>query len=159
MLETMNARTIVAGATLVVACAVEAPAAESAAAAPAAVAALPKKAAPAKPILDKGMTAEQVRQAIGAPLAIKPMEAPAGSKAEMWIYRRVAGETTRPAAVTMKSQPTFVGNEYENPVMDRPVMDYQLERVTTYQVTALLMVDGKLELARQWKESQRSYQK
>lgn len=134
-------------------------AAEASAPAAAGSAGATKAGAPAKPVLDKGMTAEQVRRAIGAPLAIKPMEAPAGSKAETWIYRRQIGTTMRQAAVTMKTQPMYIGPGFQNTVEDRPVMDYQLEQITTYQVTALLMVDDHLVLARQWKETQRSYQK
>ena len=38
-----------------------------------------------------------------------------------------------------------------------PVVQYRLKRITVYQVTALLMVNGKLELAKQWAEKDESY--
>jgi outer membrane protein assembly factor BamE (lipoprotein component of BamABCDE complex) len=37
--------------------------------------------------LKKGMTADQVRQIMGAPVEIKPKPAPTGT-AEVWVYRR-----------------------------------------------------------------------
>lgn len=112
-----------------------------------------------KPVLDKGLTAEQVEKLVGKPTAIKPMDAPAGSKAEMWIYRRKAATNTRQVEIATSGMAGFVGHGMEHLKGDVSVPEYQVENTILYQITALLMVDGKLVLARQWKETERNFTK
>ena len=103
----------------------------------------------AKPALVKGMTAEQVEQIAGKPAEIKPIDSPQG-KAETWTYRRVVDRQTRQVAATVAAVDTFRGGT--GVMGSTPMLEYRLESTTIYQVTALLMFDGKLVLAKQWRE-------
>jgi len=103
----------------------------------------------AKPMLEKGMTAEQVERIAGKPAEIKPLASSDG-KAETWTYRRVIDRQTRQVAATTEFVSTFKGANFGQDETQVPV--YHLEHTTIYQVTALLMFDGKLVLAKQWRE-------
>jgi len=118
----------------------------------------------AKRALEKGMPAEEVIRLIGKPAEIKPMETTEG-KAETWIYRRELGHQTRQVVTGMRQVPTYVGPgmgdgaDAQSGMSMRGEPIYQMETTTTYQVTSLLMFDGKLELARQTSERTRNYTK
>lgn len=107
----------------------------------------------AKPSVAKGMTAEEVRRSIGDPFKIKPIKNE-DVKAESWIYRRTVRTDTTQEAVMTEQLPAFVGAATANPdgmgTVTVPV--YRFKTTTITQVTALLMVDDKLEFAKQWLE-------
>jgi hypothetical protein len=118
-----------------------------------------EKADPAKPAkkkqIEKGMTTGEILAIAGKPAEIKPMEAPDPStKVEQWIYRRKLKENSVPVATGQHTVQTFGGMAVGGGVniVETPVIDYSQKIVTVYQVTALLMVNGKLEIAKQWAE-------
>jgi hypothetical protein len=128
----------------------------------------PKSQAPAasapqkKPasVLEKGMTEAQIIAAIGRPAEIKPMKFPEGSehKAETWVYRRSTGTRQVQVATGTRSVPTFggmgTGNDSTGSTQE---IIYTTKHITTYSVTWLLMIDGKLELARQTTEQEERF--
>jgi len=110
--------------------------------------------------LEKGMRADVVRQLVGDPAEIHPIKAPEGS-AEKWIYRRVVDTRTR----LVNIGEGMVSCHYESPEFtDMPfarrvgIPITRMERTTIYQVTALLMCDNQLVVARQWKEAKACYE-
>lgn len=112
--------------------------------------------APAKRAISKGMTAEQVLQLVGKPTEVKPMASPAG-KAEVWIYRRVADKWTQQTAATTETVMMYAGLGLDNDGI-RPVTvpSMRMERIKIYQVTSLLMFEGKLVEAKQRFEKERT---
>lgn len=88
------------------------------------------------PVLKKGMPAEELRRAIGDPDSVKPLETKEGA-GEVWTYRRVARSSTKPISLG--------GGQ------DR------LERTTIYQVSSLLIFDGKFVAATQKLEEDRRF--
>lgn len=113
------------------------------------------KAKSGKPALAKGMTAEQVLKIAGKPDEIRPIKN-AEAKAEAWIYRRVLERTSRETATHVMERPAFLGPgpSGEGVAID-PVT--RQERLTTYQVTWVLMIEGRMELAKQTREVERSF--
>jgi hypothetical protein len=97
------------------------------------------------PALEAGMTAEAVQRVVGKPAEIKPIEAPEG-KAETWIYRRQIGKQT-----TLESTPGNSGSSalVEGALATAAPIEYRTKTTTSYQVTSLLMFDGKLIKAKQ----------
>jgi len=112
-----------------------------------------------KPNLEQGMSAAEVRAIVGDPVEIKSMESKE-AKAEQWIYRRKVRTETTQEAVSFEEQPAFiglgVGNENGLGTVSVPV--YRLKYTTFYQITALLMVNDTLIMARQWMEQNVSYE-
>jgi len=107
----------------------------------------------ANPPLAKGMTAEQVLQIAGKPAEIKPLSSPEG-KAEKWIYRRTVDRLTRPLATGVTHVPAYKGAALPEGAV--PELSFSVERITIYEVTALLMFDSKLVMAKQWRETSRN---
>lgn len=123
-------------------------------------AALVARAEPAatKPALEKGMTAEAILKVAGKPAEVVPLKTAEG-KAEKWIYRRKIGQTVKQSADTQSFETRMIGFGGTGGVQLGPVAvpDYRIKYVVSYQVTALLMVDGKLQLGRQWAEREEKY--
>jgi len=114
----------------------------------------PAASTPARQPLEKGMSAETVRQLVGVPAEVEPFKAPEGV-AEKWIYRRVLTQRTRLISVGEGT----VSCHYESPDWsDMPfarrvgVPIRRIQTTTVYQVTALLMHENKLVIAKQWNE-------
>jgi hypothetical protein len=106
--------------------------------------------AKAKPVLDKGMDATTIIQLVGQPDEVTPLKSGA-AKAETWIYRRKTAQTILQTANTQAFIPAMVGFDGGGMVIGRAVVpQYRLKYIRDYQVTALLLVDGKLQLGRQW---------
>jgi hypothetical protein len=106
--------------------------------------------AKAKPVLDKGMDAATIIQLVGKPDEITPLKSE-NSRAETWIYRRKTGQTIQQTANTQTFIPAMVGFDAGGMVLGKALVpEYRLKYIRDYQVTALLMVDGKLQLGRQW---------
>lgn len=99
---------------------------------------------PAKPSVQKGMTPEEVVAIIGKPAEVKPIEAE-GVTSESWIYRRVAKRT-----VNQVPAPQSMGGMGMGGGMGSGTM--RNERITFYQMTALLFVEGRLSASKQWIE-------
>jgi hypothetical protein len=123
-------------------------------------AALVARAEPAatKPALEKGMTAEAILQLAGKPAEVVALKT-ADGKAEKWIYRRKVGQTVKQSADNQAFETRMIGFGGTGGVQIGPVAvpDYRIKYVVGYQVTALLMVDGKLQLGRQWYEREEKY--
>ncbi len=103
-----------------------------------------------KPVLEKGMPAAMIIQLVGQPDEISPLKSGEG-KAETWIYRRKVGQTVHQTANTETTIPALTGFTASGPTIGSAIVpDYRLKYVCAYQVTALLMVDGRLQLGRQW---------
>lgn len=107
----------------------------------------------ALPVLKVGSTADEIMQLVGKPLEVTPKPSPEG-KAEVWTYRRVvseqteqvAGRVTNPQAASL---PGVMGST--------PEIQYRLVHYTIYQVTSLLLFNGKLITAKQSFEKVASY--
>lgn len=110
----------------------------------------------AKPALAKGMTADEVLKIAGKPDEVRPIKNPE-AKAEAWIYRRVLDRTTRETATHVMERPAFLGPgpSGEGVAID-PVT--RQERITKYQVTWVLMIEGRLAMAKQTQEVERSFE-
>jgi hypothetical protein len=103
--------------------------------------------------LEKGMAADAILQAVGKPAEVVPMKSE-GAKAETWYYRR----KLKQVAVTEPVMSVQSGVNWGNTnVRSDPITQYRQKYVITHQVTALLVVDGKLVLGRQWLEESQSY--
>ncbi len=103
-----------------------------------------------KPVLEKGMPAAMIIQLVGKPHEISPIKS-GETNAETWIYRRKIGQTVHQTANTQKTIPALTGFTANGPTIGQAIVpDYRLKYVCAYQITALLMVDGRLELGRQW---------
>jgi hypothetical protein len=103
-----------------------------------------------KPVLEKGMPGTTIIQLVGKPDEINPIQAE-GTHSETWIYRRKLDETVKQTANTQAYIPAMVGFDAGGVVIGRALVpEYRLKYIRNYQVTALLMVDGKLQLGRQW---------
>ncbi|HUG12112.1 MAG TPA: hypothetical protein VMM36_13925 [Opitutaceae bacterium] len=107
-----------------------------------------------KPAIAKGMSAAMIRQLIGEPLEVKKMAAE-GARAESWIYRRNAGIEVTQEAVFLEEVYAFVGLGYgdKDNIGLVKVPALRLKHTTVTQVTALLLVEDTLMVARQWHES------
>jgi hypothetical protein len=118
------------------------------------------KAAPAaKGEIEKGMSGDQIVALIGKPATIEKLK-DADAKAEKWIYRRAVNHRVEEQATTVANEGAFIGTAggNNNTLGTRPVIQYGLKHIDTYRVTALLMVNGKLQMARQWNEQRVSYE-
>jgi hypothetical protein len=117
-------------------------------------------AAAKKKVIEQGMTGDEIAQLFGRPVEIKPMKMddPA-AKAEQWIYRRKLKETTSSSAIAPNAMPTVSLSDANNAAyqIHVPVAQYRIQRITTYQLTALLMVNGRLAAAKQWTERTEDY--
>jgi hypothetical protein len=111
-----------------------------------------------QPVLEKGMPAAEILKLAGKPAEIVPMKTPEG-RAEKWIYRRKVGQTINQTANTQAHETAMVGFGGTGGVVLAPVVvpEYRLKYVVGYQVTALLMIDGKLQLGRQWYEREEKF--
>ena len=110
-----------------------------------------------KPVLEKGMDGPTIIQCYGKPNEIQPIKN-SDTSAEKWIYRRKVAQTVLQTANTQTSIPAFVGFNASGPVIDQiAVPDYRLKYIEAYQVTALLMIDGKLHVGRQWVEQEEKF--
>ncbi len=114
---------------------------------------------PARQPLEKGMTAEQILALIGKPAEVKPIEAPKGLQgpAEIWVYRRTMGTQTVQYPTGERDVPVYGGIGADQTMKTRKELIYTLKHVTVYRVTSLLMVDGRLVLARQSQEQSDVY--
>jgi len=117
--------------------------------------------APAKKkVIEPGMNGDEIARLFGRPVEIKPMKTDdAAAKAEQWIYRRKLKETTSSSAAAPNAMPTVSLSDANNAAyqIHVPTAQYRIQRITTYQVTALLMVNGRLEAAKQWTERTEDY--
>lgn len=110
--------------------------------------------ASAKPRVGPGMTADQVRAIIGKPREVRKIDAE-GVTGESWIYRRVAKRVINQVAPTTAKVPTWGGpgvNRANGEIIEVDVPFTRNERVTIYQMTALLFIDGKVTASKQWLE-------
>ena len=109
-------------------------------------------------MLDKGMTAEEIVGLIGKPSTVTTLKG-TELKAEKWTYRHLLEQRTVQEPTSVVNAPSFNGasGSGNNGLGSRPEMQYTMKYIAIYQVTALLMIDGRLELARQWKEEQVTY--
>lgn len=107
-----------------------------------------------RPAIQKGMTADAVLGLIGKPREIRPIETE-GVRGESWIYRRVAKRVINQVAPTTQKVPTWGGpgvNSKNGEIVDVDIPLMRNERITIYQMTALLFIDGKLVASKQWHE-------
>jgi len=113
--------------------------------------------------LDKGLDGDAILKSYGKPYEIKPMEVPDKDlKVERWIYRRKINESTTqtPVGYTTITPPnaTINGTPNNSFTTTTQIPIYKLKRTTIYQVTELLMVENKLELAKQRTEREEAFE-
>jgi hypothetical protein len=112
---------------------------------------------PTQPVLEKGMSADAILKIYGKPDDVTPLKS-TDVKAEKWTYRRILKESVIQTADTQRTVNTFGGfGEGGTKMVDAIEPDYRLKYVKIYQVTSLLMVDGKLTLGKQWVERNEAY--
>ncbi|MDQ5979165.1 MAG: hypothetical protein QG602_2139 [Verrucomicrobiota bacterium] len=121
------------------------------------------KPAAKKLVLEKGTAADDILKAYGTPFKVLPLETTGQDlKAETWIYRRKSGETVTQEHLSDNVETyTFTTNVTNGVGTAQPVKIstpvLKTKRVTTYQVTSLLIVNGRLEIARLRQETEESY--
>jgi len=110
-------------------------------------------------VIEKGMDADAILAALGKPFEVKPIQSDDKAvHAENWIYRRKLKETSEQVPDSQGTVPAYVGTDASGVhIADVPIVTYRNKHITTYQVTALLMINGKLELARQWLDEDSFY--
>jgi hypothetical protein len=95
--------------------------------------------------LQKWMTADAVRQIMGEPAEIKPMQTTVG-KAEVWVYHRTGNSTIQQVQVgTRSTNVTSVGADgmaHLAQTVEEPVFAQQIEIVE--ETVSLLLFEGKL---------------
>jgi len=106
-----------------------------------------------KSVLLRGMAAAEVREILGSPETVKKMDAPG---AEIWTYRRMIDHRYRFVSTGVQSVPVTAapGSIAELQWINEPV--YAVERRSVYVVIQLLMLDGKLVLAKHQQEEEAS---
>lgn len=110
-----------------------------------------------KPKLAKGMTTEAIVALIGRPVEITPMKTDTG-KAETWIYRRVIDTKTTQVASSTQSVPAFLGiNKNGADIGTTTIPQFHFKKIITFQVTTLLIFEGKLVVAKQSIEQSESF--
>jgi hypothetical protein len=122
-----------------------------------------KKAGPAPAqnslaVLDKGMSAKEIVELLGQPETVSKLKTDE-AKAEKWTYRQLIDHRVVQEATNVGNEAAFVGNggANNNDQGSRATLQYSLKEISTYRVTALLMVNDHLVLARQWSEQKTSY--
>jgi hypothetical protein len=105
-------------------------------------------------VLHKGMTAEEVQTAWGAPVKIEPMEAPTG-RAEVWTYRFsfVGGLRQVQTSEIVYTRPNPLTGIEET--LKEPV--FSTEQTMIDQIVDLLFYDGRLTEWKQEREVARSF--
>lgn len=116
----------------------------------------PKDALAAKTVLKRGTPAEALEKQFGKPQEVKEITTPDG-KGVAWVYKRLAKTVTRQVAATLETQPVYAGLGQAVSIRDVAVPSYRLERTEIYQMTALLLIDGKLVTAKQWVTEQKQF--
>lgn len=107
--------------------------------------------------LEKGMNEATIIEIIGKPTEVKHMESPEG-KAEMWIYRKEAGQRAVQVVVGEREVPAFTGvGSGNHGVATTKELIYGTKHVKLYRVTSLLMFNGELTVARQTTEQSETY--
>lgn len=101
------------------------------------------------PVLKVGATAEEIVRLVGKPLEVAPMQTPEG-KAETWTYRRLVDEESSEVAEPSRAAPVI---EPAHGIVSAGVQmsetEFHTVYVKTYQVTSLLMFNGKLAASKQ----------
>ena len=113
--------------------------------------------------MEKSTAADAILKANGTPYKVVRLETGVKTlKAENWIYRRMVSETVTQEHLSDNVEVyTFTtnvtnGNGSAQPVkISTPVL--KSKRVTTYQVTSLLIIAGQLEIAKVRQEREESY--
>jgi len=110
------------------------------------------------PVLKAGTPAEEIRRLVGRPDVIRPMEAKDG-KAEVWVYRRLAKHIARQSATTTENVSAYTGmGDSGGANINVAVPSFRMEHVMVYQVSSLLMFDGKLVTGTQKVETERHFE-
>jgi hypothetical protein len=89
--------------------------------------------------LAEGMTADQVRAALGQPIKVRPMQT---SGAEIWVYRRMTAREVRMVPLKTEDIPYVDPLSGQERTIQEPV--YSQEERTVEQELQLLLYEGKL---------------
>ena len=110
----------------------------------------------AKPprVIAKGMEAEEIIRRIGKPTEVNPMPSPDG-KAEVWIYRRHAGQQSTLTATSVVQTP--VVNPITGHMFTTPEPSYSQERLDLEETTSLLMFNDRLVEWKRTMEGKRAF--
>ncbi len=101
------------------------------------------------PVLKVGATAEEIVALVGKPLSVTVMPSAEG-KAETWIYRRVLDQQTSQVAEASRGAPVVEpAHGIVSAGIEMPETEYHTVYITTYQVTSLLMFNGRLAASKQ----------
>jgi outer membrane protein assembly factor BamE (lipoprotein component of BamABCDE complex) len=101
------------------------------------------------PVLKVGATADEIIRLVGKPLQIAAMPSPNG-KAETWTYRRILDQQTTQVAEASRGPAVIEpAHGIVSAGTEMAETEYHTVYVTTYQVTSLLMFNGKLAASKQ----------
>lgn len=108
------------------------------------------------PVLAKGMTAEVIRQKLGHPADIEPMNSPEG-KAEVWVYHFEKTVDMTQVASSTKGVPAFGAplSLTATMMVQEPV--YTMKEEKAVITLSLLMFNGRLEAQKAKVEDDRKY--
>jgi len=109
------------------------------------------------PKLEKDMSAEVVRQKLGAPAEIKPMDAPTG-KAEVWIYHFEKSVGMTQVATGTVDIPTFGTGMTGAVTTSAPALTYSMADKKSVVTLSLLMFNDRLTAQKAMVESRLDYQ-
>ncbi len=105
-------------------------------------------------VIAKGMEGEEIVRRIGKPSEIRPVDTPDG-RAEIWVYRRNAGQDTTLSATTVSQR--LVIHPLTGAHFTVPEPSYSTERRELLETTNLLLYEGKLAEWTRTVEAKRSY--
>jgi hypothetical protein len=109
------------------------------------------------PKLEKDMSADVIRQKLGAPAEIKPMDAPAG-KAEVWVYHFEKSVGMTQVATGTVDVPTFSTGISGSITSSAPVLTYSMAEKKSMVTLSLLMFNGRLAAQKAMVENRLDYQ-
>jgi hypothetical protein len=108
------------------------------------------------PVLKVGSTTDEIIAQVGKPLEVAPMKTASGT-AESWIYRRVLDQQTKQVAEASRGAAVVEpAHGIVSAGVEMPETEYHTEYVTTYQITELLIFNGKLAASKQHVETRES---
>ena len=95
------------------------------------------------PVLEIGLSTGAIREKLGQPVEIKPMES-ADGKAEVWVYHFAGPLRVAQIATGMKSVPTTDTADLRGEIRMVQEPQYSLEEQKTVVTLNLLMFNGQL---------------
>ena len=104
------------------------------------------------------MTTDMVRQKLGEPVEIKPMDSPVGGKAEIWVYHIESTVGMTQVAASMKDVPAFSVTMSGSDMITVQDPVYSMKEDKMLITLSLLIYNGKLTARRAQVEKHSEFQ-